>query len=315
MSGAERSRRDADRLAGAFIDACLLDVTALKPGNVGLHAGGHGMRALDFVRSAAAAAAAIAARGASVGERIHGAIAATRRVVAANTNLGIVLLAAPVIHAAALQRGPRSRDALARRLRAVLAGLTVADAALAFAAIRAARPGGLGTSPRHDVRELAQATLLEAMREAAARDLIARQYASGYADVTATGLERVAVARARGCDWRWTATAVYLAFLARHPDSHVARKHGVEEAERVRVAASEYDRAAVAAARDAAALAEPLLRWDGELKARGINPGTSADLTAATLLFGFVCEPQVADWARRGERRGADESVGISPTG
>jgi triphosphoribosyl-dephospho-CoA synthase len=271
------------------------------------------MRALDFVRSAEAAAPAITGRAGSVGERIHRAVAATRRVVAANTNLGVVLLAAPILHAAALRRPPRSPGALARRLGEILASLTVADAELAFEAIRVARPGGLGTSARHDVRGPAQVSLLDAMREAAERDMIARQYANGYADVIETGLERIAVARGRGWDWRWTATAVYLAFLARYPDSHIARKLGMEQAEIVRDAASEYDRAA-AQAEDPAALARSLLKWDGELKARGINPGTSADLTVASLLFGFLCEPQVENYARRGERRGADERVGVLPT-
>jgi triphosphoribosyl-dephospho-CoA synthase len=93
---------DAERETGsasvqrAFVDACLLDVLALKPGNVGVHGAGHGMQALDFLRSARAAAPAIAAEKASVGERIHAAIAATRAAAGVNTNLGIVLLAAPL---------------------------------------------------------------------------------------------------------------------------------------------------------------------------------------------------------------------------
>jgi triphosphoribosyl-dephospho-CoA synthase len=271
------------------------------------------MQAVDFVRSAQAAAPAITGRAGAVGERIHRAIAATRRVVAVNTNLGVVLLAAPILHAAALQPPPRTQAALARRLGKVLARLTVADAELAFEAIRVARPGGLGTSARHDVHGPAQASLLEAMREAAERDMVARQYANGYAEVIETGLKRIAMVRAVGYDWRWTATAVYLAFLARYPDSHIARKYGLEQAEVVRDAASEYDRA-LGQAEDPATLAESLLKWDDALKARGVNPGTSADLTVATLLFSFLCGSQVENYARHGERRGADERVGTLPT-
>jgi triphosphoribosyl-dephospho-CoA synthase len=296
----------------AFVDACLLDVTALKPGNVGLHAGGHGMQPVDFIRSAEAAAPAIAQPAGCVGERIHRAIVATHEAVGTNTNLGIVLLAAPIAHAAS---GPPGREALVTRLRACLARLTVEDARLAFEAIRLARPGGLGTADRHDVHAPARVSLLEAMREAAGRDLIARQYANGYADVLDTGLARLAAARARGRDWRWTTTEVYLAFLARHPDSHVARKFGAGEAAVLRDAAAARDRAAARANSVAVtAAAIPLIEWDGELKARGLNPGTSADLTVATLFLAFL-GAEASDCAHRGQRRGASERVGAFPTG
>ncbi len=304
----------AQAIECAFIDVCLLDVTGLKPGNVGLHAGGHGMAPLDFVRSAQAAAPAIVARGASVGERIYHAVVATQRAVGVNTNLGIVLLAAPLVHAAMQQRLPCDRGALADRLHEVLDGLAVPDAERAFEAIRLARPGGLGAAEQHDVNEPARTSLLDAMRAAAGRDMIARQYASGYADVIETGLGRLAKARARGRDWRWTTTEVYLAFLARHPDSHIARKLGMGQANRVRDEAIEYA-VAVAAAPDPAALAGRLLTWDRELKARGLNPGTSADLTVASLLFAFLCEAQLEDRPRRGGRRDAVAGVGAFPTG
>ena len=127
------------------------------------------------------------------------------------------------------------------------------------------------------------------MREAADRDMIARQYANGYADVLETGRARLTAARARGRDWRWTTTEVYLAYLARHPDSHVARKFGAAEAALLRDESMTRDRAA-ARATDLVAAAERLIEWDGELKARGLNPGTSADLTVATLFVAFLSD-------------------------
>jgi triphosphoribosyl-dephospho-CoA synthase len=284
----------ASEIERAFIDACLLDVMALKPGNVGAHAPGHGMQAVDFVHSAERAASAITQAADSVGERIQRAIIATRAVASGNTNLGIVLLAAPMVHAAARCAPPRQREGFARELRAVLATLTVADAELAFAAIRLANPGGLGTSARHDVQRPAEVTLLDAMREAAERDMIARQYAEGYAAIIETGLARLDAARMRGRDLRWATTETYLAFLARYPDSHIARKFGWDEAQSVRQAASEFDRAA-GEALHLHTLHAPLMEWDAALKARGLNPGTSADLTVATLCFSFLCEAEVKE--------------------
>jgi triphosphoribosyl-dephospho-CoA synthase len=276
----------------AFLDACLLDVLALKPGNVGVHAGGHGMQSLHFVRSARAAAPEIGAEAASVGERIRGAVAATRRVVGVNTNLGIVLLAAPLAKAALQVRSPLTRCALKANLERVLAELTVIDAQLAFDAIRDANPGGLGEAVRHDVRAPAEVTLLEAMREAANRDSIARQYAGGYADVLDTGLERFAAARAAGCDRRRAAAEVFLDFLGRYPDSHVARKFGSAEAEALRQEAIAQAEG-VRRSNGARAVRKRLMAWDAALKARAINPGTTADLTVATLFASCLLE---ADW-------------------
>jgi len=281
------SRRGLEQqLMSAFIDACMLDVMALKPGNVGIHGIGHGMEAADFIRSAVASAPAIAAVSQSVGERIYNAVTATRAEVGINTNLGIVLLAAPLaqaVHQAGMTSSAATlRDELAR----VLATLSVADAQLAFDAIRLANPGGLGDSQRHDVRKPARATLLEAMREAADRDSIARQYATAYADVAGIGLPRLDAARARGCDRRWAATEVYLGFLASLPDSHVARKFGVDQAQSLCESARPYAAAPVEPSTRVALLRD----WDVALKTRGLNPGTTADLTVATLFFDGLLE-------------------------
>ena len=280
------------RLERAFVDACLLDVMALKPGNVGVHADGHGMEVLDFVRSARAAAPPIAGEAPCVGERIYRAVAATRAAVGTNTNLGIVLLAAPVAHAARQAATRLCQRSLSDLLGQVLAGLTVADAELAFEAICLANPGGLGDSARHDVHQPARVTLLEAMREAADRDSIARQYVTGYADVMQIGLPRLAAARARGCDRRWAATEVFLGFLSSVPDTHVVRKFGWAEAEALREAARAQAEAAGQVS-DSRALLPAWREWDAALKARGANPGTSADLTVATLFWSALLEP---DW-------------------
>jgi triphosphoribosyl-dephospho-CoA synthase len=282
----------AAQVQRAFLDACVLDVLSLKPGNVGAHGAGHGMQAADFLRSARVAAPAIAAEATTVGERIHAAIAATRAAVGVNTNLGIVLLVAPLAQAALRVRGPLTKAELGASLAQVLGALTVVDAQLAFEAIRLANPGGLGEAVRHDVRAPARVGLLEAMREAANRDSIARQYVSGFADVLGTGLERLAAARAAGRDRRWAATEVFLDFLCRYPDSHVARKFGPAEAEALRREAC-VQAEVVRRSGDTRVMRGQLQAWDAALKARTLNPGTSADLTVATL---FASRLLAADW-------------------
>jgi triphosphoribosyl-dephospho-CoA synthase len=135
---------------------------------------------------------------------------------------------------------------------------------------------------RHDANAPATVTLREAMAEAAGRDRIARQYVTAFDDVFSLGLPALETARQRHGDARWSTLAVYLAFLAAILDTHIARKFDASTAEAVRREAVDW-RDALAAAPDPASIAEGLLGWDGELKSRGINPGTSADLTVATL--------------------------------
>jgi triphosphoribosyl-dephospho-CoA synthase len=268
---------DEDQVAAAYIEACLAELDAPKPGNVHRFAPGHRMEVDDFLRSAEASAVPIAAKGARVGARVRAAVEATLKAVGQNTNLGIILLCAPLA-AAAEATDLALRPALAR----VLDGLDRADAADVFAAIAAANPGGLGRAPRHDVHAPAMVTLREAMGEAAERDRIARQYVTTYEDIFSLGLPALATARRRHNDAHWSTLAVYLTFLAAIPDTHIARKFDPGVAEAVRREAEDW-RDALAATRDPEALADGLLSWDASLKSRGINPGTSADLTVATL--------------------------------
>ena len=266
-----------DRVAAAYIEACLAELDAPKPGNVHRFAPGHRMEVADFIRSAEASAALIAATGARVGIRVRRAVDATLKAVGQNTNLGIILLCAPLAAAAEAEDAPLG-PALAR----VLDCLDRTDAQDVFAAISAANPGGLGRAPRHDVNAPVVATLREAMAEAAERDRIARQYVTTYEDIFLLGLPALETARQRHSDARWPTLAVYLAFLAATPDTHIVRKFDMGVAEAVRRDAADW-RDAFAAARDPEGIAAGLLTWDGELKLRGINPGTSADLTVATV--------------------------------
>ncbi|AWN54759.1 triphosphoribosyl-dephospho-CoA synthase [Methylobacterium sp. 17Sr1-1] len=263
----------ATAIEQAYLAACRAELAAIKPGNVHVHAAGHRMSVADFETSALLSAPHLAAAGARVGARIEGAVAATRAGIGQNTNLGIVLLCAPLA-AAAERPGP-----LRQALGGVLADLDRADAAGLYAAIRLANPGGLGRAERHDVTTDAPPPILTAMGEAASRDRIARAYVTGFEDLFTAGLPALAVARAAGLPEPWTTTAVHLAFLTGFPDSHIARKFGPATAERVRAEAEGALRGLALGEGARAAL----LAHDSALKEAGFNPGTSADLTVATL--------------------------------
>jgi triphosphoribosyl-dephospho-CoA synthase len=265
-------------VALAYLAACRAELAAIKPGNVHARSAGHGMTAADFEVSAVVSAPFIADPERPVGSRILGAIEATWAAVKCNTNLGIVLLCAPL--AAAAQS--RHSGTLRARLSSVLETLDRSDAEQVYAAIRLANPGGLGESAAGDVRRPPTMSLAAAMALAAPRDRIARQYASDFIDVFEVGLPVLSAARTRWGDGEWAVTQVYIEFLARFPDSHVARKHGDATAERARAEAAGYA-ARFRGAADPKNMIDDLLAHDAALKGAGINPGTSADLTVASL--------------------------------
>jgi triphosphoribosyl-dephospho-CoA synthase len=269
-------------LQPAFVTACGLDVMVRKPGNVSIESPGHGMTAMQFVASAQAAAPALFATGARVGQRIEAAVSASWAAAGCNTNLGIVLLCAPI--AAAVERFPQARVAVSLRqaLEAVLADLDRDDAAAAFRAIALAQPGGLGQAPAEDVRLPPTLGLREAMALAAGRDSIARQYANGYADLFDLPLATLRP----GSVTHDAVLRVYLAALGRWPDSHIVRKHGEAVAHTVMSAAQRWCEQARTGVE--IETLPGFAAWDDELKAARINPGTTADLTVAALLLAAV---------------------------
>ena len=254
------------------------------------------MTAQQFTASARAAAAPLFAPGERVGARIEAAMRASWSAAGCNTNLGILLLCAPIV--VAVERSARAVDAPALRgaIETVLADLDQGDAAAAYRAIALAQPGGLGEVPAQDVRRPPSIDLREAMSLAADRDSIARQYVNGYSELFELALPALPAgwvppsavgARADGA----TTAAVqglYLTLLSEQADSHIVRKHGEALAQTVMRSAQGWRAQA-----QAGAVLDTLpafAAWDAELKAAGINPGTSADFTVVALLLAALVD-------------------------
>ena len=165
--------RQAEDVAAAAQLACLLEASAPKPGNVSPFASFRDATYEDFLASAAAIGPALVAAGErSLGATIRAGVEATARWAPSNTNLGLVLLLAPLAQAA-LRPGEMS---LRAQVAATLAATTVADARDAYVAIRSAAPGGLGRASEQDVAGTPTATLREAMALARDRDEIGRAH-------------------------------------------------------------------------------------------------------------------------------------------
>jgi triphosphoribosyl-dephospho-CoA synthase len=198
-----------------------------------------------------------------------------------NTQFGALLVLAPLVRAAAT--GECSRD----RVRDVVSATTVADAAgfyRAFDHVDVFVGDPPSDAPDLDVRrgsdavpavEARDLTLAALMQDSADRDGVAAEWTAGF-ERTFAAADRIATADGPLAD---RAAVAFLALLADDPDTLVAEKHGEDLAREVTERAAdlhdatpegELDRDAVSAFAD-------------DLVDRGINPGTTADLTAGAL--------------------------------
>jgi triphosphoribosyl-dephospho-CoA synthase len=313
------SRTPAAREIGTAAQlACLLEVSAPKPGNVSPGRHFADTRYEDFLASAAAIGRPMAGAGTRpVGATVRLAVEATARWTRSNTNLGIILLLAPLARAALVESnvdGPRADDPPAAGLRAalgrVLDATSVDDARDVYAAIRLAAPGGLGRVEVQDVAEDPTMTLREVMCLAASRDAIAREYASVFETTFERGAPALDRARGDGLAWDAAIVETYLTLLASAPDTHVTRRSGAAvSAEVSRRARTALASGGVRSAAGRRAIEE----MDLDLRdARNTaNPGAAADLTAAAvfvvLLGGGWLSP--ADETPRERRLSASSGI------
>jgi triphosphoribosyl-dephospho-CoA synthase len=256
--------------------ACLLEVTARKPGNVHRFGDLRNLHFLDFLLSAAAISDPLdhaAERG--IGATVLAAVLATRQVVSTNTNLGIVLLLTPL---AAVPRTTSLADGVER----VLAATTIDDAREVYRAIRLAGPTLLDRAPDQDVAEEPTVSLREAMHLAADRDLVARQIANGFQEVLHEALPMIGDALGNGLPLETAILAAHLGMLARHHDSLITRKAGRDVAEVVRRRATEVVDSGWPGDEEGRRLCQEFDTW---LRCRDspLNPGTTADLVTAAL--------------------------------
>jgi triphosphoribosyl-dephospho-CoA synthase len=273
--------------------ALLLEVSATPtPGCVDREREYPDLRFEHFLAGAVGArpGLAMAADGEPVGASFELAVRGMSRQSAGNTQFGALLLVVPLLSAAA--RGECTPDGV----RSVVSSTTVEDAVDFYRAFEHVDvfvdepPEGAGDL---DVRRGADA--IDAVRErgVALEEVLAlgehadddaREWTSGFprsfrlAEWIAAPEELPG-----GAPWDDPATVsltdraarAFLAALVERPDTLVAKKHGEETAERVRERAAELQGA------DRATVTE----WAEDLVARGINPGTTADVLAAGLFI------------------------------
>ncbi|MCR9292104.1 MAG: triphosphoribosyl-dephospho-CoA synthase [bacterium] len=280
------------QLPEAVTLACLLEASSPKAGNVHPQCSFRDMEFHHFSASAMAIQPSfIGAQQKSVGEILLDAVRRTQARVGCNTNLGTLMLFAPIAKAWT----PDSDWPAA--LRQVLQELTPQDSQDTYHAIRLAQPGGLGTQAENDVRAAAPKDLLQAMRQVATFDAVARQYTNDFHDILNLLLPWLEEELTRSGSVDNAICRLQIRWLAQEPDGLITRKLGPEAAVEVQqrsraLWADIEDRQGEVYELAAYQRLHTFLCSDPERRGRNPrNPGTTADLIAATLLIRLLDPP------------------------
>lgn len=275
---------DREAIALSARTACLWEATSRKVGNVHPNASFADATISDFILSAGAIIPVLAdAPKTGIAATILLATSNSQIVTQTNCNLGIILLLAPLATTrVGLDPHPEDKDFGRGAFLQSLRQMSVRDARLVYEAIRIANPGGLGDATEQDVRKEPTVTLLQAMKLAADRDMIARQYANGFADVLDFGVPAFLAGYERYGSIEAAVIDLQFRWLAEYPDSLIVRKNGpgvAAEVQKLAVEVLDFGGIATSKGRRKGVALDRHLRMDGNK----LNPGTTADLITACL--------------------------------
>lgn len=260
--------------------ACTLEASAMKPGNVHPQARFVDLCYQDFVDAARIVGTELSGiREGAIGQAILEAVQQTRITLGTNVNLGIILLMAPLAAVPA-------EVSLADGIRYSLAAIDLAQTRLIYQAIQIAGPGGIGEAANEDVGQAPSETIVEAMKLARTRDLIAEQYANGFSEVLDFGRTQFLNWYRKFNSWESATIGTHLSLMADFPDSLIARKCGRPMA----VESSRLAKSLILSGwPESSKSLDEFKAFDKWLRADGNrrNPGTTADMVSA-ILFSLI---------------------------
>ena len=213
-----------------------------------------------------------------------------------NTNLGSVLLLIPLAAAAGItlaKEGKIEMKKLRANLSNVLKSTTPEDALNVYDAILIANPEGLGKVNELDVKNEAskkrikkeRVSLYEIMKISSSGDNVSREWVTDMQITFEFGYPLVKKLYGRTKNMNTTTIQSFLEILSKYPDTFVQRIHGKEIAEKV----SEKARVIIKKGGMLTSAGRILIaEFDKELRENGINPGTTADLTASSLMLAIL---------------------------
>ena len=276
----DKEKYNLDNLQNAYLFACRKDIELIKPGNVNIKSPHSDTNAEDYLESSLLSSKELFKPDYSLGERILNSIKITRSKVKTNTNLGIILLCAPIIHACIYFNNLTMREGIKK----TLSSSTVKDTQDLCMAINISAPGGLGTREIYDTASKPTVNILEIMNHSASYDRISYQYCHDYSDIFDFIIPRLVFLNKKHNSLDISLSLMFMEILAKIPDSHISRKFDDKIAKKTSNNASDLlkilDREY-----SPDYLADRLNNLDYEYKKKGINPGTTADLLVASLMI------------------------------
>ena len=223
----------------------------------------------------------------ALGKTILDAVSETNNWVENNTNLGIVMMTSVLAAAAAL-----SEDLTSLRLNVekVMNATTVQDALDLYDAINLASAGGMGSQGEYDVNDDSakqelianRQTMFKVLKISAGWDDLACEMTTGMPIVFTVGYPTYADLR-RTHSMNYASVLTFLTILSKFPDTLICRKYGKEMGQKVSDRVSE-----VLKHKDDDNFHDVLVELDDNLFENHLNPGTSADLTAASIMVYYL---------------------------
>lgn len=289
----EETRTELE-LARQIHAACVWEASARKIGNVHPLASFRNLHFTDFILSAGAIAPILCrTRKLGLANAIFESVKATKNSVGTNTNLGIILLFAPVAFASNLAE-------LKNEIQKAIADTSIEETKIIYDAIRFAAPGGMGKEPIADINDVPTCTLLEAMQMAQDRDLIAKQYADGYSAIFNDAIPTLGGALEHLGSLEGAIIFTHLYLMGKYPDSLILRKCGTNDALESSQRARKVLEKQWPLKESGWAEFKEFDRWL-RMADNKRNPGATADLIAVTLFIalrlGQITLPLTFNWS------------------
>ena len=276
----DKDKHSLDDLKAAYLFSCKKDIELIKPGNVNLLSPHKDTKAQDYLDSATLSSKELFNQNHSLGKRILESVKVTRSQVNVNTNLGIILLCAPVIQSYIDFNALDLRDCIKKTLSAT----SVKDTHDLCAAINISSPGGLGDSDMYDTASYPNISIKQIMDYSKEYDRISYQYSHNFTDIFDFIIPKLEFLNQRYESLDISLSLLFIEILAKIPDSHISRKFGDKIAKKT--SNNAYDLLKILNREyDPDYLAKALNNLDYEYKKKGINPGTTADLLVASLMI------------------------------
>lgn len=276
----DKDKHSLDDLKSAYLFSCKKDIELIKPGNVNLLSSHKDTKAQDYLDSAILSSKELFNQNYSLGKRILESVNVTRSQVNVNTNLGIILLCAPVIQSYIDFNNLDLREGIKK----TLSTTSIKDTHDLCAAINISSPGGLGDSDMYDTASYPNASIKQIMDYSQEYDRISYQYSHNFSDIFDFIIPKLEFLNQRYESLDISLSLLFIEILAKIPDSHISRKFGDKIAKKTSNNAHDLlkilDRE-----HDPDYLAKALNNLDYEYKKKGINPGTTADLLVASLMI------------------------------